>query len=1044
MRHLGSNFFLSEDDIGSTISEAVCPRLQELNKGVRLVTASKVTNDLLLAHDAVLVTEASKSDMVAWNETCRSRTVRVPDERGGSVEQPAPIAFIACITAGLSGYVFSDFGPDFTVRDANGEPPVTRIITHITNEKEGVVTLLSEGEGGRLHGIDPNEHDGWVEISEVKGMEATDDATRAKFGASINEAGAWRAQTCTKTKRDSKGKEKQVFDGYRLKIGDTSKLTAYAGGGTLTQVKKPVVKHYRSLSDNIVQPVAPGQWGLQFTDGAKFGRGEQLHFAFQALAEFEEENEGKRPSSEEHVADVVSRAKRLNEACKVLNKMSGAATALALDELDEEVIAKVARWSSAEVQPVGCFFGGIIAQEVVKLTGKFTPIEQWLHFDFFEAAPDKAPEDTDREGSRYDDIIAIWGKAFQQKMADARTFMVGCGALGCELLKNFALLGVGTGERGHITTTDGDTIEVSNLNRQFLFRSKDVGNHKSVVSAAAAKAMNPAIKIDAKELLVKVETEGTFDDAFWESLDFVTNALDNIHARNYVDGRCVFYGLPLLESGTLGTKCNSLPIVPHLTVSYTDGPQMGDDEDAIPMCTLRNFPSLIDHCIEWARAQFTDLFVEPCTAAVKFTSDPVGYLDSLQAEVGTGSSRRKKIPEALKTLQGVKRIVNAAEGATFATCVKLAQELFHDLFRDRILNLIAAFPEDHKTEDGEPFWSGAKRFPTAAELNLDDENHMAFIMSTANILAANLGVVPSPPGFFVPDDDEKRQPGTFKSLLSGVPAPEFVPSGAAVKVDEDDDAEEDKADEVDDAAFEELVAELRAMDVSKLQIEPADFEKDHDGNFHIDFIAAASNLRATNYGIKTASRHKCKMIAGKIIPAIATTTASATGLVMIEMIKVLQGKPLEAYKESSNNLGVNTYQFNEPLPPAKAKEEYDVIEMETTRPVPDGFTKWDKTIIEGADLTVAGFIDAFKEKSGATEVTMLFHKFAGIEGHPAAGKWIVPGASDADMAKKFRDYVVEVYGPEASPEGTSYIPLEVSCCDDESAIKVPQLLFKFA
>lgn len=67
--------------------------------------------------------------------------------------------------------------------------------------------------------------------------------------------------------------------------------------------------------------------------------------------------------------------------------------------------------------------------------------------------------------------------------------------------------------------------------------------------------------------------------------------------------RCVFYGKPLLESGTLGTKCNVQVVVPHTTASYADGPKDQAD-DAIPMCTLRNFPSLIEHCIEWARLVF--------------------------------------------------------------------------------------------------------------------------------------------------------------------------------------------------------------------------------------------------------------------------------------------------------------------------------------------------------------------------------------------------------------------------------------------------------
>ena len=69
--------------------------------------------------------------------------------------------------------------------------------------------------------------------------------------------------------------------------------------------------------------------------------------------------------------------------------------------------------------------------------------------------------------------------------------------------------------------------------------------------------MNPGINVLSQENRVGSETEGVYNDSFFEDLDGVANALDNVDARIYMDRRCVYYRKPLLESGTLGTKGNT-------------------------------------------------------------------------------------------------------------------------------------------------------------------------------------------------------------------------------------------------------------------------------------------------------------------------------------------------------------------------------------------------------------------------------------------------------------------------------------------------------
>jgi ubiquitin-activating enzyme E1 len=238
------------------------------------------------------------------------------------------------------------------------------------------------------------------------------------------------------------------------------------------------------------------------------------------------------------------------------------------------------------------------------------------------------PNDLKPINSRYDAQISVFGQKLQKKFEDAKVFVVGSGALGCEFLKNLALMGVACGGQGKLTVTDDDVIEKSNLSRQFLFRDWNIGQAKSTVAATAAASINPQLNIEALQNRVSSETENVFHDTFWENLSVVINALDNVNARLYVDQRCLYFQKPLLESGTLGAKCNTQMVIPHLTENY--GASRDPPEKQAPMCTVHSFPHNIDHCLTWARSEFEGLLEKTPAEVNAYLSNPSEYTNAMK------------------------------------------------------------------------------------------------------------------------------------------------------------------------------------------------------------------------------------------------------------------------------------------------------------------------------------------------------------------------------------------------------------------------------
>jgi ubiquitin-activating enzyme E1 len=216
------------------------------------------------------------------------------------------------------------------------------------------------------------------------------------------------------------------------------------------------------------------------TDFAKFDRSDTLHTGFQALSVYKEQYGGvPRPRNLEDAKRFIALAKKMNS------------------DADEKVLEELAYQATGDISPIAAVIGGFVAQEVLKAcSAKFHPMVQHLYFDSLESLPSVLPTEDDCKptGSRYDGQIAVFGRSFQDKIANHRQFLVGAGAIGCEMLKNWSMMGLATGPHAKIHVTDLDTIEKSNLNRQFLFRAKDLGKFKSEVAGAAVADMNPGLK----------------------------------------------------------------------------------------------------------------------------------------------------------------------------------------------------------------------------------------------------------------------------------------------------------------------------------------------------------------------------------------------------------------------------------------------------------------------------------------------------------------------------------------------------------------------
>ncbi|KAH8677954.1 ThiF family protein [Xylariales sp. PMI_506] len=343
----------------------------------------------------------------------------------------------------------------------------------------------------------------------------------------------------------------------------------------------------------------------------------------------------------------------------------------------------------------------------------------------------------------------------------AKVLMVGAGGIGCELLKNLVLTGF-----GEVHIVDLDTIDLSNLNRQFLFRQEHIKKSKAEVAKEAAQVFNPNVKIEAYFANIK---DVQFDVDWFRDFKLVFNALDNLDARRHVNKMCLAANVPLIESGTTGFNGQVQVIKKGVTACYDCTAK--EVPKSFPVCTIRSTPSQPIHCIVWAKSYLLN-------EVYGVSEDEAAFDHSDDADNANEIAELKKEAEALRKIRDS---VGTAE---------FPQLLFDKVFNTDIVRLCSMedmwtsrekpTPLEHKTlksgvpeidaaflENDQKVWSveenlavlensldrlskrvatmkteqnGSASSPPVITFDKDDEDTLDFVAAAANIRSHIFGI----------------------------------------------------------------------------------------------------------------------------------------------------------------------------------------------------------------------------------------------------------------------------------------------------------------
>ena len=935
---LFSNFFAQKEDVDTNSRADITQRgLMEINNfAIVMIFKGELSNDfsILNEYNLVIITEIiSLETAQTLNQYCRMKH----------------IGFIYTCEFGLSSFLFTDFGDDFIIEDNNGLEPNKYYIKSISNSCPGIVEIdpIKNNIGENIY-LNIGTGD-FVSFKDVKGMTELNDTpprpirviNKTKF--TIEDTTKFQEFTGVGIVEEVKVPRPAIFKPlseainviyYEDVIEDYLNEDSYLGSTASKMSNEPliddlgIISNIKTSQDNIIINEEKKEnipWIKMFyaefeNESLKNLSNEKMHLAFLALHEYFNIHQD-LPNFNK----IKENKECIDISLKILSKAKeeGFRWAINLCKIDKPFLDNVFKFCKFKFTPFTNYLAGIVAQEVIKFTGLYKPISQWVYFNFFNLLniskvndiieKRNLTEENDKENNIEPNILNIFNEIYNEQIKDVNILIIGFNDISYEMIKLFIILGLLDNKENKIKIISNNRYDIKEKLEELkhLGKKVDIPIIQEKLDLNDNNINNNYLKKDWWINSNIIIDTLPFDSNEKEKISLIKNSKENkkilisLHCSKYSANSEIF--LPEIKSDNYIIEETPKPQEEKNEIKIVDDYNDEEDYDKYKnICTL-------DEALNWSRNYFQDNFIKYIKYLIELInkshseSDMNKYIDNI---LSIEKENEKDFDISIKLIKIFKKLVTFKLGMNYETIVFYSMEIFEELFSKSAQKLLLKYPSDLLLKNtNKKFWSGARKEPKQIIFDINNEEHFQLIYCMTYFFCQILKL-----------PDIKNKMKNIKQIME-----KYEPKKP------DSNVKKMKLKEYSYIEKFSLIQFLKStsqdnLDFQQLELNLENNNENFDSlekmNLQLKFIILAANIKLSIFGLNQSNINESisKILKiNEIHPSLASTIAGITVMQLYNLINKIKEKDNENKIEDKMNktwikncvfnLANNTYLF---------------------------------------------------------------------------------------------------------------------------------------